>query len=53
MNEFVSNKQHYCLKRNAAEHYQRKCDKQVASLNCSAPISRVETGCLNLLFRQQ
>ena len=21
MNEFVSNKQHYCLKRNAAEHY--------------------------------
>ena len=22
-------------------------------LNCSAPISRVETGCLNLLFRQQ
>ena len=30
-----------------------KCDKQVASLNCSAPISRVETGCLNLLFRQQ
>gem|GEM_PF-3294453 len=22
MNEFVSNKQHYCLKRNAAEHYQ-------------------------------
>ncbi len=26
MNEFVSNKQHYCLKRNAAEHYQRKKD---------------------------
>lgn len=22
MNEFVSNKQHYCLKRNAIEHYQ-------------------------------
>ena len=21
MNEFVSNKQHYCLKRNAIEHY--------------------------------
>ena len=24
MNEFVSNKQHYCLKRNAIEHYQLK-----------------------------
>lgn len=24
MNEFVSNKQHYCLKRNAIEHYPQK-----------------------------
>ena len=41
MNEFVSNKQHYCLKRNAAEHYLpiKRMNMKIELENCQKSLT--------------